>query len=545
MPILPGPAETLTETRVPLPCPEKSELASIDLSEPPVFQTFAERAAKLPAGAARSLVQELSAENNPSLRIHALCEIYRKLETAEIADHLKTASRMAVRDDVAGLRLLFGFLEVKRPGVEVMRQIEPLASLERVALKIVSGYWTDQSDEAEGCGQLITDTLRGAFRVGALGRLEPEALESPDLLRDLIGQLRAWYRNTGRLLDAGRKLPAPMLNVVIQVANLEIILLERRLSRIANKIDPYDARGIARVMPVVSYYDQDIEHLKSVVSRLETYHPFHERLLTMEQTLTTREVDKVGQALRNHVDGFPMDRILSAMRTRPLLDREFAYLVGAVHQVATLRAQHLAQAPPDVLSVMLQVVQAATSEGIEVTMEPAVLEAIAPELERLGLAVPTGASATIRFREERAAEFILPDGLPRLSPRAEDKDNPLSIKDLIYRSLGNEAFMLGLLDNTRVTGYPGVVSLIALQSRSLKVLRKIAVTRNLHTGPARKDVPRLLLLNPTRVPINTLKPLIHVRFISRVDLERLSRSGNEIRSEIRKEIGDYLRFLKK
>ena len=87
--------------------------------------------------------------------------------------------------------------------------------------------------------------------------------------------------------------------------------------------------------------------------------------------------------------------------------------------------------------------------------------------------------------------------------------------------------------------------MIVQETRSLRVLDKIISVRRLHSGPANKDVPRLILMSPARVAMNSLKTFIHVRYVSRVDLERLARPRSEIRPEVQKEVASYLALLKK
>ena len=519
----------------------------LDLAQPPPFGDHAARAGKRPASSTKAAVETLTFDADPRFRVQGLCDVYRKLESAEIRDHLKTAARLALGHEVSGLRLLFAFLEVKRPGVEVMKEIENLSSLERVGLKLLSGSWSDPDEGSEPSAALIRSALRNAARLGALGRSRIEDTGDPDLLRQALARLRDWFRRSGAVLDSGRKLPPAMMTLVTEVAELEIVLLERRLSRLATRIDPYDSQGIARVMPVVAFYDQDIQHLKNVVTRLETYRPFHERLLTMEQALSTREIDSIGDALSADEDGRPVAEILKAMRNRPLLEREFSFIVAAVHQVSCRRAMALREEPPDILSTMLRVITHARQDGgIDIALEPELARDAAEGLLESGLAVLTPFGLQVTYRDDRASELVLADGLPRLMKgEFDDKRTGASIRDLVMAQIGNEPFLLGLLENPRITGHPGVISTIVLQARSVRVLTKIASIRRLHTGPSNKDVPRLLLLTAVRIPVNTLKHLIHVRFVSRVDLERLFRSGNDIRSEIRKEIKLYLDHLKK
>src|SRR5687768_1450725 len=136
------------DKRLSLPCPTPDD-TPLDLAGAPRFAAFAARAGKLPPGGGRREIEDLTAEAIPRLRMHTICEVYRTLETAEIAGQLKTAARLAMRHDPAGLRLIFGLLEVRRHGVEVMHQIEKLSSVERVALRITSGSWNEPEEGPE------------------------------------------------------------------------------------------------------------------------------------------------------------------------------------------------------------------------------------------------------------------------------------------------------------------------------------------------------------------------------------------------------------
>ncbi len=150
----------------------------------------------------------------------------------------------------------------------------------------------------------------------------------------------------------------------------------------------------------------------------------------------------------------------------------------------------------------------------------------------------------IGYREDRSIDFIERDGVPRIPEVPQPRlDWDLSLEEMVRLQMGNDPFLLGVLDNPRAA-QSRVVPLIATHCRSIRVLEKIARERILHTGVANKDVPRILLLNPTRLPINTLRRFIHVRFVSRMDLHRMSMPTADVRPEVRQEIVAYLRSLK-
>jgi len=151
---------------------------------------------------------------------------------------------------------------------------------------------------------------------------------------------------------------------------------------------------------------------------------------------------------------------------------------------------------------------------------------------------------TVRLDQVPHDMFIDEDGLPREVKWTEIKTSKgLSYKSLVLSFLDNDSFLLELLNNPKVAGKPGIVSLIALRCRSLKVLSIIASRRDLYSGFANRDVPINLLMNPARIPLSTLRKFIHVRYIDKVTLQRMAKKGTQIRDEVRREITRYLKSL--
>ncbi len=527
-----------------------ADLQSLDLTHSPRMGDAG--ALLVRAAVARPVAQTLeavSSEEIPRDRLRRVAEVFRKLDPADAAELLTAAGRGALRQEASGLRLLFSFLEVKRPGVEVLRQLRVLSSLERVALRLVAGNW----QEPEALEQVdsifpIQEVLQEAGRVGALD-LGLEALPRDDVaVRATLEHIRIWFHRREKRLAAGERLEPDSLNFIAQLAMLEINLMEKRVSRLAGLIDPYDVRAMGRLMPILSRYDQDIEHMKNVVTRLTTYEPFFDRLMTMEHALSPSEMDRVQRALGRHPVGHPVGSILRAMRANPILDREFTFLVSLVHQIAVLREQAVkGSARPDVLSIMLEVLEKGRGgTGIRISIEPEIADSIWPTVQSWGVLRRSPESLEVRYREDRALDFILVDGTPRLPALPEERKLPdLTLKELCRLQLSNEPFILGVLENPKATSVPGLVAMLVTISKSLRILDRIMRDRTLYTGPANKDVPRLLLMSPARIPVNSLKRFIHVRFVSKMDLERMARQGADIRAEVRREIVRYLEQMKK
>ena len=532
-----------TTTALPHPLPPTLDL----LGEAPLAAA-SNRLYRMPLGQAdRKVVESLVTEDTPRDRMRRVAETFRKLDILDAVHFLKVAARMALDHDPAGIRLLFSFLEVKRPGVEVLHQLRGLSSLERVTLKLARGEWNEPEDAQDAHPSFaVVDVLQEGARVGALDlSIAALPLDSASL-QSLSGHLRSWFGRVAYTLERGERLDEATMQFVTQLSMLEIHLVEKRVSNLAMTVDPYDTRALARLMPLLSRYDQDIEHMKGVVARLETYKPFFERMLTVEHALSSNEMDKLVRALNRDPLAAGIAQLTSAMRTHPLLDREFVYHVSQVHQLATVRNRVRELASPDLLSTMLGVIEHMQPHSmLSVRVEPEVLESEWATFRTWGAEHWLPDVVRLHYREDYTLEFIQSDGTPRLPERPEDKEkSELSLSQLVRMQLNNEPFILGILENPKATQRPGIVPMIAASTRSLRVLDKIMRSRSLYTGAANKDVPRLLLLNPSRIPVKQLVRFIHVRFVSKNELARLARPHSDVRPEVRKEVANYLRSLK-
>ncbi|MBN2072196.1 MAG: hypothetical protein JW814_12140 [Candidatus Krumholzibacteriota bacterium] len=118
----------------------------------------------------------------------------------------------------------------------------------------------------------------------------------------------------------------------------------------------------------------------------------------------------------------------------------------------------------------------------------------------------------------------------------------LSYKSLVMSYLDNDSFLIQLLNNPKATSKPGIVSLVAQRSRSLRVLALVANRRDLYTGFTNKAVPMNLIMNPAKIPLTTLRKFIHIRYVDKMTLIKLGqRGGGQVREEVRREIDRYLR----
>ena len=473
-----------------------------------------------------------------------IAETLRKIETSDAVELLRATGKSSLAMDPAGVRVLFGVLEVKRPGGEVLRQLESLTSLERMSLQLVGGRWP-KSPEAEKAAFSILEVLEEGARADVIDLALEAIPRNPNAVGGLMHHLSAWFTNSRKVLEGGEQLPEDHIQYLTHLAMVEIHCLEDRLFRLAARVDPYDGPRIARLLPLLSRYDQDIEHMKDVVSRLATYQPFYERRLTVEHAISDTETDRLVHALLAGQDTMGIGLLLRALRGTLLLDRPFAAFVSVTHEIAIRRAKSLRLGPGIDLHSTILGVLGTVIEGSSLCLkvESNVLDELDSELDVRGWQRSGPDLLDVVIRDDQVHALLEPDGMPRLA-MPEPGTRALSLKDLVRSQLRNDSFILGILENPRAYTVPGIVEIIAGQSRSLRVLDKITRTPSLYTGAANKNVAAQLLLNPSRIPLTALRQFMTVRFVSRVDLKQMTRNKGGIRPEVLREIDAYLRTLK-
>ena len=79
-----------------------------------------------------------------------------------------------------------------------------------------------------------------------------------------------------------------------------------------------------------------------------------------------------------------------------------------------------------------------------------------------------------------------------------------------------------------------------MRCRSLRVLTLVATRRELFTGFANKNVPLNLLKSPCKIPLTLLRKFVHIRYVDKMSLARLTSRGGGIRDDVRREIQRYL-----
>lgn len=162
-----------------------------------------------------------------------------------------------------------------------------------------------------------------------------------------------------------------------------------------------------------------------------------------------------------------------------------------------------------------------------------------------------GERLLLRVPDDGRSDRIWRDDLPcRATDEAEAaaatrtaEIDTAALKRLVLANLDNVSVTIGFLRNAKVVAIPGLVAQIVHRCRTVRVLEIIAQDRTLHSGYANKDVPRALLMSPCNIPVKSLSKFIHVKYVNKVDLQRMAKDRTGIRRELIKEIESYLATL--
>ena len=137
--------------------------------------------------------------------------------------------------------------------------------------------------------------------------------------------------------------------------------------------------------------------------------------------------------------------------------------------------------------------------------------------------------------------FVDEDGLPiNVDWTIATLNKQLSYRSLVLSYMDNDSFLVELLNNPKASAKPGVVDLISIRCRSVRVLSIVATRRELFTGSANKKVPLNLLMNPCKIPLSSLRKFVHIRYVDKMTLQRLTGRGGNIRQDVKREIERYL-----
>jgi hypothetical protein len=311
----------------------------------------------------------------------------------------------------------------------------------------------------------------------------------------------------------------------------EAACLRERTRHLADTADPYDMKGMARLLPLLRIHDE-------LADRLDTLHREAEQGVSQEpdlgflKFLGEKEFGRLEQVVRD----FPGMAELPAVWA---LQRKLQLDPPVLSALMTLsRTLGLPRPEAGWLERAAFWFQSARPDG-SWDVRCRIPSSSARALARAGLSVDPGG---VTFR---AQDLVLPSLLDEHTASIDlaggRKPPPPDWKGLVLSNITRDTLINGFLSNPKCTRVPGLVECVVVNSRSLQILSTIAMKRDLHTGHQNKGVPAALLRSRCKIPMSLLRRFVHIRFVTRAELKDLSLRAS--RPEVAKEVEDYLKTL--
>ncbi len=360
----------------------------------------------------------------------------------------------------------------------------------------------------------------------SIGEAFPPEIES--VLATWAGaDLDAFRASLARSVETGI-FPDPQ---TISVLPAEATCLRQRSSHLADTADPYDMKGMARLLPLLRIHDE-------LADRLDTLHRESEEGASQEpdlgllKFLGQKEFDRLERVARE-MPGMSELPELWAVQRRLQLDPP---MISALLTLG--RSLRLPQPEAAWLEMALFWFRAADHQArwkLSCPLPPAVAKLLAR----------AGVRTEARGISFQASDLVLPALLDEHTASVDlgsgRKPPPPDWKGLVLSNITRDTLIASFLANPRCVRVPGLVECVVVNSRSLQILSTIATKRDLHTGHQNKGVPAALLRSRSKLPMSLLRRFIHIRFVPKSELKDLSIRAP--RPEVLKEIGEYLKTV--
>ncbi len=483
-------------------------------------------------------------------------------------DWLVALQMLARCNEPAGARLLAALLNVNVPGRRLLPPVAGLPNSRRMRPLMQMGAWLDHEcwdwelrlhDLHERCLDLAPRKgPESRWSLTAGGKCSPF-----DRLARRLAGLAARITTGARCAPADRSLLADLLH-------LEVDAYRERLVRLASRLDPFRRRTVWRILPLLNRADAEIRDLVRLIADIEEDRldaAFRRPRPRYSEIMDRRKCRRFRQELAASPRLLFLAEMFERQLERPLpleaLSAGAARLMALVHQLHLLGR---CDGELDLLRAVRVVLCHGSETGLRLPLDPQLEESVRQVRLAPGQAGPwcefpldnvelTSGVLHIRWPRLGLAEKVWPHHLPvpvdpaggQLEPAtdvrlgAQDSEPAGDdVRRLVLENIESESFLIGLLRNPRVVATPGLVGSVVVRSRSLRILEMIAVDRSLYAGFANQEVPLALLRSPVNVPLKTLRKFIHVKYVSRIDLQTLVRHEAALRRDVVDEVARYL-----
>lgn len=493
-------------------------------------------------------LEELAGEEDNNARCGLLYQSLRKQIDGPLFVAMGRGLLSAsVRGEARGIAVLAGYLAVNAPGETLIERVREFSNLHREAT-----LFRRMRDDGNTIGTAEHDLLQALDRVDATLATrwpEPEAgANSRD--RGPAWRCRRAFGSVVAELEATGNLDPPSLDLMVTLARLEMDALELRASSLAGAINPYSARQVSQVMPILGAVDTDLRDMRRFLGELAENRRvalFHQQIPAVSEHLDAGDERRLRNRLEQEPELQILWRLMQGLDRNPLAQRTLAWFTDRVLAIGdALQSGGVRKSSLDVVSALLCVLDLHRDGVLQLMASPPVRRVV--EAAQIDNVEVVDGAVRVVFDPVSARRLLTPYGLPlpvdyEPGDGDEERDEKESVKDLVAANINNTSVLLGLLKNQKVVNTPGVVAMVALRSRNMRVLDTICSTRTLHCGFANKDVPLAILRSPMNIPVKVLRKFINVRFVSKIDLKRLATDRSVVRREVANEVEVYLKSL--
>jgi hypothetical protein len=466
------------------------------------------------------------------LKLATIENIFKQADA--LGDYIATSSEphreilriaaIAAEGETAGLVLLYALLVALPPAETMVAELADFTNVRRVMARIErqakAGIALKESEEWFNKKVLLLTTSH------PLPGSSAEPVDKPWL---------GWSEGVRRALsDPDRRWD----KAIMERAKAELEALDLRIKRRLADINFMNKEK--STIFLITKADETRWYLQALEG---AYQRYGQATLVVRQKLGDRW-DSTVAALRESSAGSAiadlLDMQLAKVHTYPNMKLGTSVIRALLAHPLLIRTQR----KPDNLSCLAIFVESAGGGIFEVLLQKvAAVNVLKTLLDLPGFEIREKI-LRIELAKVPPAHFIDIDNMPREVDWTNiHSEQVVSYRSLVMTYLDNDNFIVELLNNPRVLAQPGIMSLIALRSRSMRVLTIIANRRDLYTGFANKEVPVNILQNPAKVPLSSLRKFIHVRFIDKATLARFAGKGSQMREEVRREIQKYLSNL--
>lgn len=485
------------------------------------FDEFLDELVKyVPQGEKKNALVKIAGIRNILDRTTALAELLSA--SSEPDREMIRLAALAISADVAGFKLMYGVL-LAVPPVEAL--VDELAGfgnvtrvMERIARREKAGEGLRESDE----------WFKKKVMLLSMSHPLPNADSTPSD--------RPWLGWNEGVKMAVQSADASLDAAIFERLKVELEAKDNRMKWIVARLDPEMHEDT-----VMSLYNlhEEVNWQRQIVE--EAAHDSEGPSLILLRRLGDRWNELV-ESLRETAVGA---RIVGLIERQMEKNHPYPHLkagTAIVRSMITHPVLRLTTRKPDILSCIALFVESAGG---------GLLEFVIPTGKKLGdlLELPgfeqRDKVLTVDVGRIPSAQFVDADEMPvDIDWTDIRKSGKLGFRSLVLSYIDNDNFLMELLNNPKVTGKPGVISLVALRCRSSRVLSVIANRRDLYTGFANKEVAINLLKSPARISLTSLRKFIHVRYVDRMSLQSLASRGSQVREEVRREIMHYLSSMR-